>query len=208
MDSPKKWRGQTLADRSLDRREQMLDAGEELLGTGGAAAVTMRAVIRQVNLSPRYFYETFTSREDLVVAVYDRVELELFDRMRPVRIDTGLRAAIRSIFEICARYFEEDPRRARILLREPLADETLRRHGSDRAPAFLRMLVPILGAEADAVVPTSDEDLALVATALSGALISLYLDWIDGRLVVDRDRLADTAVEVVFAMLEVTQRRA
>lgn len=208
MDSPKKWRGQTLVDRSLDRREQMLDAGEELLGTGGAAAVTMRAVIRQVNLSPRYFYETFDSREDLIVAVYDRVELRLFERMQPVRTDAGLRVAIRSIFEICAAYFEEDPRRARILLREPLADDTLRRHGSDRAPAFLRMLVPLLGAEAGAVTPETDEDVALAATALSGALISLYLDWVDGRLLVDRDRLADTAVEVVFALLDAAQRHS
>ncbi len=207
MSSPKLWRGQTLKDRSLDRREQMLDVGEELLGTGGAAALTTRAVIRQTGLSPRYFYETFDSREDLIVAVYDRVETRLFERMRGVRIEEGLRAAIREIFEICARYFEEDPARARILLREPLGDETLRRHSADRAPAFLRMLIPILGAEAGAILPTTDEDLALAAAALSGTLISLYLEWVDGHLGVGRDRLADVAVASVFALLEAVQRR-
>ena len=72
MNSPKLWRGQTLQDRSSDRREQILVVGEQLLGSGGVAAVTMRAVTRQANLSPRYFYETFDSREDLVIAVYDR----------------------------------------------------------------------------------------------------------------------------------------
>lgn len=201
MSSPKLWRGQTLRDRSLDRREQMLDVGEELLGTGGAAAVTTRAVMRQANLSPRYFYETFDTREDLLIAVYDRVETRLFERMREVSAAAGLRAAIREIFEICARYFEEDPGRARILLREPLADDTLRAHSADRAPAFLRLLIPILGAEAGAVVPAGDEDLALGAAALGGGLVSLYLEWIDGRLPVGRDRLADTAVAVVFAVL-------
>ncbi|MFC8526001.1 TetR/AcrR family transcriptional regulator [Nocardia sp. NPDC057227] len=201
MSSPKLWRGQTLRDRSLDRREQMLDVGEELLGTGGAAAVTTRAVMRQTNLSPRYFYETFDTREDLVIAVYDRVETRLFERMRGVSTAAGLRAAIREIFEICARYFEEDPGRARILLREPLADDTLRAHSADRAPAFLRLLIPILGAEAGAVVPDGDEELALGAAALGGSLVSLYLEWTDGRLAVGRDRLADAAVAVVFAVL-------
>ncbi|MFC8045412.1 TetR/AcrR family transcriptional regulator [Nocardia sp. NPDC057353] len=201
MSSPKLWRGQTLRDRSLDRREQMLDVGEELLGTGGAAAVTTRAVMRQTNLSPRYFYETFDTREDLVIAVYDRVETRLFERMREVSVAAGLRAAIREIFEICARYFEEDPGRARILLREPLADDTLRAHSADRAPAFLRLLIPVLGAEAGAVVPAGDEDLALGAAALGGSLVSLYLEWTDGRLPVGRDRLAETAVSVVFAVL-------
>ncbi|UGT61735.1 TetR/AcrR family transcriptional regulator [Nocardia asteroides] len=201
MSSPKLWRGQTLRDRSLDRREQMLDVGEELLGTGGAAAVTTRAVMRQTNLSPRYFYETFDTREDLVIAVYDRVETRLFERMRGVSTAAGLRAAIREIFEICARYFEEEPGRARILLREPLADDTLRAHSADRAPAFLRLLIPILGAEAGAVVPDGDEELALGAAALGGSLVSLYLEWTDGRLAVGRDRLADAAVAVVFAVL-------
>lgn len=206
MSSPKLWRGQTLKDRSLDRREQMLDVGEELLGTGGAAAVTTRAVMRQTNLSPRYFYETFASREDLIVAVYDRVETRLFERMREARIEDGLRAAVRDIFEICAQYFEEDPRRARILLREPLGDDTLRRHSADRAPALLRMLIPILGTEAGALVPSDDDDLTMAAAALSGALVSLYLEWSDGRLDVDRDRLADAAVATVFALLEAVRR--
>ncbi|WP_194824964.1 TetR/AcrR family transcriptional regulator [Nocardia sp. XZ_19_231] len=207
MSSPKLWRGQTLEDRSLDRREQLLDVGEELLGTGGAAGLTTRAVIRQSGLSPRYFYETFDTREDLLVAVYDRVETRLFERMRDVRVEAGLRAAIRQIFEICALFFEEDPTRARILLREPLGDETLRRHSADRAPTFLRMLIPILGTEAGAIVPTADEDLAMAAATLGGGLISLYLEWVDGRLGVDRDRLADVAVASVFALLEAVQHR-
>lgn len=206
MSSPKLWRGQTLKDRSLDRREQMLDVGEELLGTGGVSAVTTRAVMRQTNLSPRYFYETFDSREDLIIAVYDRVESRLFERMRGVRTADGLRAAIREIFEICAQYFEEDPGRARILLREPLADDTLRRHSADRAPTFLRMLIPVLGAEAGAIVPADEEALAIAATALSGSLVSLYLDWVDGRLSVSRERLATAAVATVFAQLEAVRQ--
>ena len=79
MGSPKLWRGQTLDDRSSTRREEILAAAYSLLGDAGAQAVTMRAVIRETNLSPRYFYESFASRDELVTAVYDRVEAQMFD---------------------------------------------------------------------------------------------------------------------------------
>lgn len=46
--------------------------GRSLLGDGGAVAVTMRAVVRAAQLSPRYFYESFASREELLFAVHDR----------------------------------------------------------------------------------------------------------------------------------------
>lgn len=206
MNSPKLWRGQTLQDRSSDRREQILAVGEHLLGTGGVAAVTMRAVTRQANLSPRYFYETFDSREDLVIAVYDRVEMGLFEQLQAVPLDAGLPAVVRRSCEICADYFGEDPGRARILLREPLGDDTLRRHRAGRAPVFLRTLIAVLGAEAGAMAPDSDEELAIATTALLGALVSLYLDWVDGELDVDRDRITDAAVDIIFALIQGAQR--
>lgn len=205
MSSPKLWRGQTLQDRSAERREQFLTVGERLLGTGGVAAVTMRAVVREADLSPRYFYETFATREDLLIAVYDRVEAGLLDRLRAVDITTGLPAAVRSAFELCADYFAEDPGRARILLREPLGDDVLRRHSADRVPTFLRAVIPVLGAEAAGLVPESATELAVTATALSGALVSLYLDWADGILTIDREDLADSAVAVCFALATATR---
>ncbi|MGW5312185.1 TetR/AcrR family transcriptional regulator [Nocardia thailandica] len=208
MSSPKLWRGQTLRDRSAERRERFLAVGERLLGTGGVGAVTMRAVVREADLSPRYFYETFATREDLIAAVYDRVEDGLLERLRAVDVGAGLPATVRSACELCADYFAEDPGRARILLREPLGDDLLRRHSAGRVPAFLRAVVPMLGTEAAELVPESPADLAVTATALSGALISLYLDWTDGILAIRREDLADAAVAVCFALAAVGHRES
>lgn len=201
MNAPKLWRGRTLLDRSADRREQLIEVGFDLLGTAGSGAVTMRAVTRQANLSPRYFYESFDSREALITAVYDRVEQVLLDRLGAIRYDPDPATAIRAALEVCAAYFEEDPRRARVLLREPLTDDTLRRHSAHRTPAFIRTVVPRLGAEA--LVSSNDETLAIVGTALGGALIALYVDWVDGRLPVPRGRLVETAAEIVLSLAQV-----
>src|SRR5690606_2416619 len=127
---------------------------------------TMRAVVRAANLSPRYFYEAFDSREDLVLAVYDRAEAGLIARMSRLDATADLPAAIRSALELCADYLEEDPGRARILLREPLGDDTLRAHSAGRVPGFLRAVVAALGAGADDLVPVAEDDLAIIATAL------------------------------------------
>lgn len=200
MSAPKLWRGRTLDDRSAERREQLVDVGFDLLGTDGSAAVTMRAVTRLANLSPRYFYETFGDRGDLITAVYDRAETELATRLSTVGTDTDARTVVRSALEICATYFEQDPRRARILLREPLSDDTLRRHSADRLPGFLRAVLPALGDEVGALIPDSEAALLISATALSGALVALYVDWIDGRIPAPRERLVDAATDIVLAL--------
>ncbi|NUP26626.1 MAG: TetR/AcrR family transcriptional regulator [Nocardia sp.] len=200
MNAPKLWRGQTLDARSAERREQLVDVGFELLGTGGSAAVTMRAVTRLANLSPRYFYESFEDRRALVVAVYDRLEAELLSRLRTIDTSGDLHSTVRSALRICTTYFEQDPRRARVLLREPLTDDALRAHSADRLPGFLRIAVPALGTQADALIPDSDETFTIIGTALGGALVALYVDWIDGRLPVPRDHLVETATALVLAL--------
>ncbi|SRX80945.1 TetR family transcriptional regulator [Conexibacter woesei DSM] [Mycolicibacterium parafortuitum] len=188
-----------MRDRSADRRVQLLDVGERLLGTDGSAAVGMRAVCREAGLSPRYFYESFDSREALLVAVYNRVE----DRLMNHIADGGGAQPLtpRDVLERCANFFEEDPRRARILLREPLADDTLRKHSASRTPAFIRALIPLVGPELRDAVPRDAEQMEILSTVLGGALVALYLEWADGRLNVGRETVADAAAHVVSALV-------
>ncbi|WP_439030631.1 TetR/AcrR family transcriptional regulator [Gordonia terrae] len=204
-DSDKLWRGQTLHDRSLKRREQLLDVGEELLGSAGAGAVTMRAVVREAQLSPRYFYETFSGREDFLVAVYDRVERRLLERVSGMELSEDFRTSVHAVCILCGDFFEEDPRRARILLREPLSDDILRDHSARRAQMFVETMLRLLGAES--VIRPRPELIPALATGLSGALVALYLGFADGRLDLTRDQIAETAVEIVYALADAARPR-
>ncbi|MFI5505860.1 TetR/AcrR family transcriptional regulator [Mycobacterium sp. NPDC051804] len=193
------WRGQTQRDRSAERRAQLLEVGERLLGSDGSAAFTMRAVCREAHLSPRYFYESFDAREDLLVAVYNRVEEKLIAFI--VGQMSNGPATTRDVLESCANFFEQDPRRARILLREPLADDTLRMHSASRTPSFIKALIPVLGPEVRDLMSREPERIELISTVLGGALVALYLDWADGRLHLPREAIADAAVAVVEALI-------
>ncbi len=201
MTSPKVWRGQTLEVRSVDRRTQLIQAGFELLGDHGASGLTMRAACRTAGLSLRYFYESFSNREQLVMAVYDAISDELRDRVGSVDSSGDLESTIRTALDECATFFEEDPRRARVLLREPLADDTLRAHSSQQVPIFVLSVAAMLGSGREALSITSESTLAMSASALSGALASLFLDWSDGHLEVSKAEVAEFAGDLVFRTL-------
>lgn len=203
MSTSRVWGGRSTQDRSSDRREALLAAAEALLGVGGAIAVTMRAVVRDARLSPRYFYESFESRDELVVAVYDRVESELLQRLSTVDTNGDLRQNVRSALESLREFFDEDPGRARILLREPMADDVLRTHSAARIPMFTRAVTPLIfgGDPEPAEAADIDEaEWAMRSTALSGALVALYLEYIDGHLDAEPSRLVDVAVDVVYRL--------
>jgi AcrR family transcriptional regulator len=206
MDEPIVWRGQTMDDRSAERRAQLLDVGFDMIGTHGAPSVTLRAVCREAGLSPRYFYESFADREELLTAVYDHAEAGLLARLVPAN-EAAPKLSIREIIDICAEYFEEDPRRARTLLREPLSDDVLRAHQAGRSPAFLSAIIPALGGVDDKLLPRDSTELSVLAAALAGVSISLYLEWLDGRIELKRDELAEMADRLVTAIAEVVTTR-
>ncbi len=66
--------GQERDQRTSERRGQLIEAGLDLLGSAeGDHALTVRGVCKQAGLATRYFYESFTDRDALTVAVYDHV---------------------------------------------------------------------------------------------------------------------------------------
>ncbi|WP_324192499.1 TetR/AcrR family transcriptional regulator [Nocardia transvalensis] len=124
--------------RVAARREQLLRAGYELLGTKGFAATGVKDICREARLTDRYFYESFGGTRELFVSVFDAVVEELFDAVaaavaaEPPAGDRKLRAGIGTFLEALA----DDRRKLRIVFAEPASagpqaeqrmQETLRR---------------------------------------------------------------------------------
>ncbi len=198
----RRWAGTTLDVRRATRREQLIEAGFALLGEQGAGAVTVRGVARAAQLSERYFYESFTDRDALLLAVHDRVA----EQARAViaeAVGTAVQAAPGDLdapavagLEAFTDFLEEDNRRGRVLLQEAFADEALVRHGIELLPSFTALLVEQISTRFDG--PDS-VDAQLSATALVGALAHLYLGWLDGSLAVSRARLIRHASRLLVA---------
>ncbi|MEA5361449.1 TetR/AcrR family transcriptional regulator [Amycolatopsis sp., V23-08] len=186
------WAGTTLDDRKALRREQLVAAGLELLGTEGSAATSVRAVCRHAKLTERYFYESFADREELVAAVYEHVGEQarraLVDAVQDAPNPT-LRAenAVRAFVELIV----DDPRRGRILLLAPLTDPALTRRGLHLLPVF----TAVVGEQLSGGDETERQ---LVAVGLVGALSNVFVAYLDGSLKVTRERLVAHCVKLVL----------
>lgn len=192
--SGRTWGGTTLTDRRAARRELLLETGLELLGGSGSAAVTVRAVCRTAKLTERYFYESFTDRDELVLAVYDRVAEQAQQALVDAVRDAGstdrerAEAAVTAFVELIV----DDPRKGRVLLLTPLTDPPLSRRGVELIPAFAGLIREQLPAATDV------EEREMTAIALVGALTNLFVSYLGGNLAVTRERLIDHCVRLLL----------
>ena len=192
------WAGTTLDDRKAARRDQLVAAGLDLLGTEGTAAVSVRAVCRQAKLTERYFYESFADREELVAAVYEHVGEEA----RQVLVDAVMAApSPEQRAELAVRAFVElivdDPRKGRVLLLAPLTDPALTRRGLHLLPAFAALV-------GEQLSRGDETDRQLVAIGLVGALSNVFIAYLDGSLRVTRERLVAHCVRQVLGADDLT----
>ncbi|MFC4127779.1 TetR/AcrR family transcriptional regulator [Nocardia rhizosphaerae] len=72
------YRGVSAASRRDERRDKLLAAARRIWGEAGPAEITVRRVCAASGLTPRYFYEHFSTRDALVLAVAEQVHEQLF----------------------------------------------------------------------------------------------------------------------------------
>lgn len=106
--------------RNAQRRERLIEAGLVGFGDDGFAGTTIESLSSRARISTRDFYAIFKSKEELLLAVYDRV---VEDAMVAVRASiegaqlsdrTGAAKAIEAALGAFARAMTDDARRARI----------------------------------------------------------------------------------------------
>lgn len=181
-----RWSGVPLQDRQTLRRDELLAAGRALLGDAAGPALTVRAVCRRSGLTERYFYESFSDRDDFVRAVYD----EVCNRAMATLMTAG---TPREAVERFVALMVDDPVRGRVLLLAPEVEPVLIHSGAEWMPSFIKLLQGKLIEIAD---PTRQN---MVATGLIGALTALFTAYLDGRLAASREQFIDYCVELLLS---------
>ncbi len=176
------------ADRATARRELLLDAAFDLLGTEGWAATTVRGVCRSAHLHPRYFYQAFADTDDLLVAVFDRVIGQLGEIVVAAVAESTPGGRVRAGLGAVAHFVADDRRRARVLYTEALGHDRLNRHRLDS----MQMFTGVVSAEGRSEV---------AAYLAVGGFTSLLVAWLDGRVERPLDDLVDDAAALMAPML-------
>jgi AcrR family transcriptional regulator len=184
-----RWSGVPLEDRQARRRDDLVAAGVQLLGNAGGPAVTVRAVCRQASLTERYFYESFTDRDEFVRAVYDDVCQRAMSALMSA---TTAREAV----EFFVALMVDDPVRGRVLLLAPEVEPVLTRSGAEWMPNFIDLLQRTLPTITQITDPVTQH---MAATSLLGALTALFTAYLDGRLAATREQFIDYCVDMLLS---------
>ena len=189
-----RWSGVPLEDRQALRREDLIAAGVGLLGSEGGPVLTVRAVCKAAGLTERYFYESFSDRDEFVGAVYDDVCAKA---MSTLSSSTTARDAVERFVALMV----DDPTRGRVLLLAPAVEPVLTQSGADWMPSFIELLQHKLTRIADPAVQ------AMVATGLIGALTTLFTAYLNGRLAATREQFIDYCVDMLLSRASSYQAR-
>jgi AcrR family transcriptional regulator len=192
------YRGITPAERQAERRERLMAAGLELFGTLGYAHTSVRAVSAAASLNSRYFYESFSSREDLLYSVYQRIVTDIFARAaeataREHTLQEQARAGLRAAWTAVT----EDRRKARIVAIEVVGvSERLERLRRETRQALAQLTADNAMSLAGSQGITLRLDPVLTARFLMGGVVEVLLEWISG----DLDTPADEVIEHFTAL--------
>jgi AcrR family transcriptional regulator len=190
VDSARTYRGITPEQRQAERRQRLLDAGLELFGTVGYASTSVRTVSTAASLNSRYFYESFSSREDLLYGVYQRIVGDIFTSAseavaREATIEGQARAGLLAAWDVVT----QDRRKARIIAVEVVGvSDRLERLRHDTRQALAQFTADnALRLAGDGVRLRLDP--VLTARFLMGGVVEVLLEWINGDVSASSDEV-------------------
>src|ERR1700742_3204899 len=188
-----RWTGVPRERRLALRRDNLIAAGVQMLGGSGGPALTVRAVCRQASLTERYFYESFSDRDEFVRAVYDDVCTRAMSALMSA---TTPREAVEQFVALMV----DDPVRGRVLLLAPAVEPVLVRSGAEWMPSFIELLQRKLTPIGDPVRQKR------FAPSLFGGLTALFTAFLDGRLAASREQFIDYCVEMLLGRASTHQK--
>lgn len=202
------WGGQTGAARVAARRDRLLAVAIELLGEHGAQGLTVRELCKRARLNPRYFYESFTDLDALLVAVFDQTLAEVVAATQaaieqaPATAEDKTRAALSTAFRSLTR----DPRRLQFLLADTLGNRAL----TQRRTEMVRLAAELMADNAAAFYGISREDELLRSSTymLAGGLMELLIAWQSKSLPLSIDKLIEHAVLLTVGTSQAAGRLA
>jgi len=197
----RRYKGRTVDERRAERRARLEAAALEVVGTRGWAQATMTEICRVAGLTERYFYESFSSREELYGALIDDLDRELraaaFDALGAEDLTPAerLEQATRAVVAL----YVVDPRRGRAALIEGIGVQALEEQRRRTVLGLFGLIaerwttfLPDVGLGAD--------ERRLRATAIGGAVIALISGRLEGALQIDDEALVQAVVATSTAI--------
>lgn len=193
--------GRTRTERVGERRAQLVAATISLLASEGALRTTMTGICARAGLTERYFYESFRSRDEALVAALDQVAQDIaavttaaVEQVGP-DVEARVRAALVALMDLVAR----EPDKARVAVVESDATSALRA----RRHELIRWFAEGLGGGSRTVLGDRGwprERALLNAHVFVAGLAELLAASLTGALEVQPEQLVDLGTDLFTAI--------
>lgn len=199
--------GIAVTERAAARRQRFIEEGIELFGTVGFHGTTMRTLTAATGLTNRYFYESFETMEDLLVACYEQLIGDYRAQLSAVLSDAddGVEARTRAGLT-CFFDAMSNPRFARITHSEvlgvsPRVDALYMQSSAD----FAALMMDFLASAGVPVAAHDPQEMQLVGTALAGSVIHTGVLWVYSRYEQPIHLVVEATVKVILGTVSQLQ---
>ena len=167
-------------DRVLERRERLMHAALQLFAKQGYANTTIETLCSEAKVTTRHFYQVFSSREELLLAVYNQIteelQVSLFSAMMAER--QGLQEKMQQVIQALVNNYLTDSRRAQIGVLEVVGASAIvekrRREVIHGIAIHLEQFMDALAAENQ----LPQRNYHWLAVALVGGINELMAEWL------------------------------
>jgi AcrR family transcriptional regulator len=190
------YRGVDAAKRVAERRGRLLDAGLDVLGTeqDGSSALTVRAVCRGAGLTPRYFYESFSDKDQFVGAVFDWVVAGLAATTQAAVAAVPPHEQANAAMTNIVRTIAGDARVGRLLFNTQLADAVIVRKRAESTALFAMLTGQQAG---DTLRIPANDRMKAGAHFVVGGVGQTLSAWLAADVRLDPDQLVDQLTTLI-----------
>lgn len=190
------YRGVEAAERLAVRRNRLLDAGLDLLGAdqGDISELTVRGICRRAGLAARYFYESFTDKDEFVGAVFDRVIADLAATTQAAVAAALPEEQTRACMANIVRIIGDDPRVGRLLFSSQPANAVLVRKREESGALFAMLSGQHAGS---ALRMQRNDRIAATAHFVVGGVGQTLSAWLAGEVSLTPDALIDQLASLI-----------
>jgi AcrR family transcriptional regulator len=197
------YRGVEAGERLSRRRQQLLQAGLDLLGSESDPDLTVRAVCQKAGLGVRYFYESFSDKDDLVAAVFDWVIADIAATTQAAVAaapsDEQSRAGMANVVRVIAA----DARVGRLLFGVELSNSVIVRKRAESTALFAALLLQHAGA-----LGAPDTDVVKAASHFAvGGVGQTISAWLSGAVKLSPEQLVDLLATTLDALAQPVAKR-
>ena len=198
--------GVDAADRQASRRAKLLAAGLDLLGADqdDVAELTVRGICRQAGVTARYFYESFSDKDEFVGAVFDWVIADLAATTQAAVAAAPPEQQTRAGMANIVRTIGGDARIGRLLFSAQPANAVLVRKRVESGALFAMLSGRHVE---DALRVPANDRIKAAAHFVVGGVGQTISAWLAGAVRLDPDQLIDQLASLLDELADPTLYR-